>query len=380
MSGLSVFTPFITSVVREFDAYVPGRSVAEIKEAYGLDRVIKLASNENPLGTSPLVQKVIREQAAQAFRYPQAGNPRLVKAIGELHKISPRRVVTTNGSDEIIDLLFRVCAEPGVHNAVAFSPCFGLYTTQSRFAGVELRQAPLRPNFSFDFETLLRLVDEKTTLVIITSPDNPSGYAVKKEVLADFAGQLPPHCLLVVDEAYVDFAREEDGGEKAFSVFSELDAHPNIAVLRTFSKSRGLAGLRLGYAVLPEELAEYVWRVRLPFSVNLLAEEAGLAALADTDFRGRTLKVVAEGRRQLEEGMRAQGWDVVPSQANFIMVSHPRVSDAAKVNEGLLHRGFIVRPLGSYGLPGRLRISVGTEEENTLLLEAIGDVMANLLN
>ena len=378
MSGSSAFKPFIVSAVRDFASYVPGRSIAEIQQNYGIDRVIKMASNENPLGASPLVQQVIRDNAASVFRYPQAGNPRLVKALGNLHQVSPSRIVTTNGSDEIIDLLFRVCAVPGVHNAVAFKPCFGIYTTQAKFAGVELRQTPLNSDFSFDFEGLMSLVDKNTALVIVTSPDNPSGRIAKKEDLTALASKLPPHCLLVVDEAYMDFAREEDGGEAAFSLFSELDNHPNIAILRTFSKSRGLAGLRLGYAVLPEELAEHIWRVRLPFSVNLLAEEAGLAALADTEFHAKTLKTVAAGRRQLEEGMRRAGWNVVPSHANFIMASHPEIADAAAVNEQLLRRGFIVRPLKSYGFPGSLRISVGTEEENTLFLAALQDIMTHL--
>lgn len=375
MSGTSSFTPYISPVVRQFEPYVAGRSIAEIKEAFGLERVIKLASNENPLGCSPRVQEVLREQAALAFRYPQAGNPRLVQAIAAHHGVDPARVITSDGSDEVIDLLFRVCARPGVHNVVAFKPCFGIYTTQARFAGVELRQTPLNPDFTMDFDALLRLVDKNTAMVFVTSPDNPSGRAASRESLARLAGALPGHCMLVVDEAYIDFVRAERGGEAAFTMIPVLDEYPNVAVVRTFSKSRGMAGVRLGYGILPGELASYLWRVRLPFSVSLLAEEAGIVAINDDAFHAETLRVVEEGRHQLEAGLTALGCTVTPSDANFICFSHPAMNDAAAVNDKLLRQGVIVRGLASYGLPDHIRVSVGTAEENSLFLDALAGAL-----
>ena len=368
--------PYIRSVVRQFTAYEPGRSIEEVRTTYGLDRVIKLASNENPLGASPRVQQAVREFAAETFRYPAGGNPRLLKVLGAHYGVDPERLIVTNGSDETIDLLFRVCAEPGVHNAVAFDPCFAMYVTQARMAGVELRQAPLNPDFSFPWDKLLHLVDERTTLVFVTSPDNPSGYAAKAVELEHLANALPHHVLLVLDEAYVDFAREEDGGEAAHSLLGALKRHPHVAILRTFSKSWGMAGLRLGCGILPAHVAEHMRRVRLPFSVNILAEEAALAALHDTTFRAATLRAVAEGRAFLETALAGLGCRVVPSQANFLLFTLPENGpDGAAVNEALLRKGFILRWLKAYGMPSAFRLTVGTMEENRLLVAALADTL-----
>ena len=360
------------SLVRAFKPYTAGLSIDEIRDKYGLARVIKMASNENPLGTSPLVRRVLESHAGLAFRYPQAGNPRLVKALAAYHGVSPSRIVVGNGSDEVIDLLFRVCAEPGVNNAVAFRPCFGIYTTQAALCGVELRQADVNPDFSLPWDRLLELVDDKTSLVFVTTPDNPSGHTASAAELERLARALPEGCLLVVDEAYMDFTDDES----AHSLLPRLDEFPNLIVSRTFSKSFGMAGLRLGYAIMPEELADHMWRVRLPFSVNLMAEEAGIAALEDTAFHDETLRVVREGRGYLAGELERLGCRVYPSQSNFLMFEVPAgAPDAAGLFEGLLRRGFILRPLTSYGLPRHLRVSVGTAEENTLLINAMRELL-----
>lgn len=360
--------------IAAFDAYVPGLSMDAIRERYGVERVIKLASNENPLGVSPLVRNAITRHAAESFRYPAGGNPRLVKALAQHHNVPEEQVVVGNGSDEIIDLFFRLLAEPGVHNAVAFRPCFGIYPTQARLAGVELRQAPLAPDFSFPWDTLLALVDANTRLVFVTSPDNPSGRAADIADLRCLAAALPPACLLVIDEAYVDFAEEDDPESASFLPYQS--EFPNVAVLRTFSKSRGLAGLRLGYGLVPTAVAAMYWRVRLPFSVNLLAEEAGLAALLDDTFYTETLRVVREGRRTLTEGLCRLGCAPLPSAANFILFAVPEDRAVADIHEGLLRRGIIIRPLKSYGLTRHMRVTVGTAEENKLFLSVLEAVLS----
>ena len=366
------FTSFndVRPEVASFESYEPGLSIAEIAERYGLSRVIKMASNENPLGVSPSVREVLEKCAGQAFRYPQSGNPRLVRALADFYGVDAGRIFVGNGSDEVIDLLFRVRAIPGVHNAVAFRPCFGLYPTQARMAGVELRQAPLKPDFSFDFPGLLKLVDENTTLVIVTSPDNPSGRAASVEDLTALAKALPPACLLVVDEAYIEFAGPE------YSLLSRLDSLPNVALMRTFSKVYGLAGLRIGYAILPPVIADYLWRVRLPFSLNILAEEAALAALKDAGFREKTIELVTRGRARLTEELRAMGCEVLPSLSNFIMFRTPEGTRDVKTLHGeLLRRGIIIRALGGYHLPDWLRVSVGTDEENELFLRYTREIL-----
>ena len=345
---------------------------AAIREKYGIERVIKLASNENPLGTSPLVQHTLETHVGLAFRYPQAGNPRLVKAIAAHHGVSPSRIIVGDGSDEVIDLLFRICVEPGVNNAVAFMPCFGIYTTQAALCGVELRQTPVNADFSFPWDNLLKLVDDKTSLVFVTTPDNPSGYTPPVAELETLAKALPDTCLLVLDEAYMDFTDDEAD----YSLAKRLDEFPNVIISRTFSKSFGMAGLRLGYAIVPEELADHYWRVRLPFSVNLMAEEAGIAALQDVAFHDETVRVVREGRAWLTGELTKLGCRVFPSQSNFLMFELPADGpNAASLFEDLLRRGIILRPLTSYGLPRNLRVSVGTAEENTMLINAMRELL-----
>lgn len=356
--------------VAEFEAYEPGLSMEEIRLRYGLERVIKLASNENSLGVPPSARKAMLAALDRSFRYPQAGNPRLVRALAARYHVGPERIFVGNGSDEVIDLLFRVRAVPGVHNAVAFSPCFGLYVTQAKMAGVELRRAPLKDDFDFDFAAMLKLVDENTTLVFVTSPDNPSGRLASPELLEELSGALPSSCLLVVDEAYMEFA---DEGQ---SLLSRLERLPNVVLMRTFSKIYGLAGLRIGYAILPAVLADYLWRVRLPFSLNVLAEEAALAALADDEFRRESLRVAREGRELISRELRDMGCTVIPSQSNFIMFSPPAGTVSAKdLHTRLLERGMIIRGLGAYRLPDWLRVTVGQKDENLFFISLCREIL-----
>lgn len=360
--------------IPDFEKYHAGLAIEEIQERYGLGKIIKMASNENPLGASPVVQRVVRDNAALAFRYAQAGTPRLHAAIARHLGLPASRIVAGNGSDEIIDLIVRVKARPGKDNIIAFAPCFSIYKLQARLCGVEFRQAPLNPDFSFPWGDLLALADENTALCFVTTPDNPSGYAPPVAELEALARALPPQCLLVVDEAYMDFARPLE----AYSLLPRLGEFENLAVLRTFSKLYGMAGLRLGYGVLPEWLADYCLRVKLPFSVNVLAELAGMAALEDTDFVAASLEAVDLGREILRAGLSDLGCTVHPSQANFLLFDLPAGAslDALGLFEKLLERGIILRPLASYGLPGSLRVTVGDAPENAALLEAMRELLA----
>ncbi|MGE4298779.1 MAG: histidinol-phosphate transaminase [Desulfovibrionaceae bacterium] len=359
--------------VLDFTPYVAGLSIEEITQKYGLSQVIKMASNENPLGVSPLVQRAIRDHAALAFRYPRSGNPRLLAALASRLGVAPSRLVVGNGSDEIIDLLIRVRATPGTHNVLTFKPCFSMYTLQSRLCGVELRQVPLRPDYSFPYDDFVAAADENTAIAFITTPDNPSGFTPPVADIEALARALPQDCLLVVDEAYMDFALPQE----AYSLASRLDDFPNVVIVRTFSKMYGLAGMRLGYGIMPEWLADYMWRVRPPFSVNILAEEAGIAALADTDFLRATLETVAAGRELLGRELAALGCEVAPSQANFLLFTLPQGArlNARAVFERLLQRGVIIRPLASYNLPDSLRVTVGNAEENMIFLKAMREVL-----
>ncbi len=359
----------IRPAVLDIAPYSPGLAIDEIRRRYKLENVVKMASNENPLGTSPLVKEAVCRAAGMAFRYAQSGNPRLAEALAKHHGLPDGCIVTGNGSDEVIDLLLRVCPTPGLHNVVMASPSFSIYRLQSKLCGLEMRPVPLNGNFSFNLAGMAAAVDADTAMVFLTTPDNPSGYCPPAEEIVDFAHSLPAGCLLVVDEAYMDFADDE----AAHSLLPRRDEFPNLVILRTFSKSWGLAGLRLGYGIMPQALAAALRRVRLPFSVNILAEEAGLAALKDTAFRQATLDCVHRGRKQLTDGLTALGCRVWPSMANFLLFSLPEscLHTPGEIFEALLAKGLIIRPLAGYGLHNHLRVSVGTEAENRFFLDLL---------
>ncbi|MCR5813364.1 MAG: histidinol-phosphate transaminase [Desulfovibrio sp.] len=363
-----MYTGSLRSQICALDPYTPGLSIDEIRQKYGLAQIFKMASNENPLGVPPLAQEAIARHAGEAFRYPRGGNPRLLAALSKLHNVSERNIVIGNGSDEVIDLLIRMLCEPAKDNIVCFSPCFNLYPIQAQISGVAIKRCPLQEDFSFDFNGLLAQVDDATRLVFLTTPDNPSGYCPKIDVVRDFAAKIAqkaPKALLLIDEAYMDFSDDET----AYSLLAAQDIPSNVGIMRTFSKSYGLAGLRLGYAILPEVIAEGFWRARLPFSVNLLAEEAGLAALNDQCFREKTMETVRQGRKLLTDSLQAMGCTVWPSAANFLLFRLPQGAKAKDCFETLLARGIIIRLLKSYSLPDHLRVSIGNQQENAAFLK-----------
>lgn len=364
--------PFLRPEIQDFSPYAPGLSIDEIREKYGLSRVIKLASNENPLGVSPLVQKALRDQSAGVFRYPRSGSPELRAALAAHLDVPEEWIVAGNGSDEIIDLLIRVAARPGRDHILIFDPSFSMYRLLARLSGVEIRTVPLDGDFHFPWDRLLQAVTEQTALVFVTTPDNPTGFAPSVRELEAIARQLPSRTLLVVDEAYMDFAAPMD----QYSLLARLRDFPNVVVLRTFSKLYGLAGLRLGYGVMPPWLADALIRVKPPFSVNILAEVAGLAALRDGHFVQASLECVQTGRAWLTTELTRLGCRVFPSQANFLLFkpTHDALS-ALDVFQKLLEQGVIIRPLKSYGMEMYLRVTVGTEEENRIFVRELEAVL-----
>ncbi|MDP2848294.1 MAG: histidinol-phosphate transaminase [Humidesulfovibrio sp.] len=355
--------------ILDFTPYVPGLSVEEIKAKYGLPNVIKLASNENPLGVSPLAQEAMVRAAGQAFRYPQNHSPRLTAAIGKAMGVPAGLIVAGNGSDEIIDLLFRVLARPGKDNVVCYEHCFSMYGLTSRLCGVEYREVPRGEGYRLPLEFLAEAANENTVMVFVTTPDNPTGLAARAEELMVLSGVLPKGAILVVDEAYMDFSWPPE----EYSMLSAVQELDNVVVLRTFSKAYGLAGLRLGYGVMPQWLADHVRRARPPFTVNLMAEEAGLAVLEDDNFYSATLEVVFKGRERLLKRLPELGCEVWSSQANFVMFRPPYPAD--QVCEELLRRGVIVRHLKSFGLPDNIRVNVGTGPETEAFLKALEEIL-----
>jgi len=361
----------VRPVVTSFAPYSPGLSLQEIRKAYQLSHVIKLASNENPLGASPLVQQSIAREAPVVFRYPRSGNPELIHELAKALGVDPARLIAGNGSDELIDLLLRVVGLPGENNVVLLEPSFSIYRMQAELSGLDVRRVPLNSDFSFPWRALEQNMDERTAFVFLTNPDNPSGHATSARRILRFAENLPEQALLVLDEAYIDFAEDPD----SLSPLKHMEETDNLVLLRTFSKLYGLAGLRLGYGIMPPWLAELVQRIKLPFSVNILAEKAGIAALRDTVFRSMTRETVLDQRRELASRLTDLGCCVYPSQANFLMFQPPM--DAQTLHRRLLEKGIIVRPLNSYGLSEYLRVSIGREDENLAFLDALQRIVAD---
>ncbi|WP_320007023.1 histidinol-phosphate transaminase [Maridesulfovibrio sp.] len=354
--------------------YAPGLTIEEIKEKYDLDTVIKLASNENPLGASPMAQKAINRHAPSVFRYPHNGNPRLNKAIAQRTGVSEEQIISGNGSDEILDLLVRIKANPGQDEVLTYESCFSMYRLMSRLCAVNFRQIPRAEGHKQPLKALAAAVSEKTAIVFMTSPDNPTGLAVTVDEVRELASAIPEQTLLVIDEAYIEFARPAE----KYDMRGLLNEFPNMVLTRTFSKAYGLAGLRIGYGIMSPQLAGYINSARAPFTVNLLAEEAGIAVLKDEAFFNTTMDVVLRGRELYTKEIRAMGCEVLESQSNFIMFKpypgNPE-KDAMEVFEALLKRGIIVRPLKSFGLGEYIRVNMGTDSENKTFLKALKEVL-----
>ncbi len=359
----------IRRAIRDFDPYKAGLNIEEIRERYGLDTVIKLASNENPLGASPIVQKALSRALPGIFRYSKTGCPRLAAALAARLGVARECVFIGNGSDEIIDMLIRMAAEPGRDEVVCYEHSFSMYRLTAKLCGVDYREVKREEDQGLPLAALADAVGENTAMVVLTSPDNPTGLAAKAADVERLAKSLPQGTLLVVDEAYIDFT---DPVEE-YSLASRFSEFENLVILRTFSKAFGLAGMRLGYGLIPSWLSEYMNRARIPFTVNILAEEAGLAALEDGYFLTATLETVAKGKGYLSAELEKLGCKVWPSQANFLMFRPP--VDAGGVFEDLLKKGVIVRHLKSFGLGDCIRVNMGTEDENRVFVRTLKEVL-----
>lgn len=353
-----------------YRVYAAGLGEEDIAVRCGSARVVKLDSNENPLGCSPAAREAMAAALGRAHRYPPALAGELHAALARRMGVDEARVVTAAGSVRLLEALLRLSCRPGRDTALAFAPCFPGFAHRASACGVVLRQAPLEPGFDQDLEALAAAADRDTALVYVANPDNPTGRAVDAEALAGLARALPERALLVVDEAYADFADDPEG----LSLLPLLDELPRVAVVRTFSKAYGLAGARVGYGVLPAPLAEALRAMEAPFAVGLAALAGALAALEDEAFRVRSVEAVREGRAWLEAELARLGCAPVPSQGNFVTF-RPRL-DAGRVFAGLLERGVAVRPLDFAGLPRRLRVSVGTMDENRIFVRALEEVLS----
>ncbi len=362
--------------ISDLHPYVPGKPLEELERELGLSETIKLASNENPLGPSPMGLEAARNAVVGIERYPDDSGYRQKGKLAENLGVEPEQLILGAGSSDVIDMVARTFLAPG-RNAVFSRYAFAMYPIYTTAAGAEARVAPALPSdhpgmpYGHDLEAMAALIDEQTRVVFIANPNNPTGTWLEREALRDFLEGLPDHLVVVLDEAYTEYVTAPDFPDG----IAWLDDFPNLIVTRTFSKIYGLAGLRVGYGVAGPALIGIIGRVRHPFNVNVPALAAAEAALDDGSFLERSRRLNDAGLRQLAAAFDAMGLEHIPSVGNFITVALPR--EGAGVYDDLLRKGIIVRPVANYGLPEHIRVTVGTEAENARFLQALEEVLAS---
>jgi histidinol-phosphate aminotransferase len=356
--------------VQKLSPYVPGKPVDELARELDIDpaRIIKLASNENPLGGSPKALTAIREALAELTRYPDGNGFDLKQLLAERCGVKPNQVTLGNGSNDILEIVARAYLAPGL-NAVFSEHAFAIYPIVTQAVGADARVAKAK-DWGHDLPAMLAAIDSNTRVVFIANPNNPTGTWFGPQALADFLAAVPKDVLVVLDEAYIEYA----SGTELPDGLSFLADYPNLLVSRTFSKAYGLASLRVGYGLSSPVVADVLNRVRQPFNVNSLALVGACAALDDVAFVAESRRLNEAGMQQLEEALRQMGLGWIPSKANFIAVDLGR--EAGSVYEGLLREGVIVRPVAGYGMPNHLRVSIGLPAENARFLEALSKVLA----
>lgn len=354
---------FIFPELAALAPYVPGKPIEEVQRELGLAKVVKMASNENPLGPSPRAVAAIIQAVSELGRYPDAGGAALRAALARKTGFSPDNLILGNGSSDFIQVAARSFLRPG-ETAVMSRPSFALYAKNTQIAGARPLEVPLTPDFGHDLAAIVREADRcRARMVYLDNPLNPTGACLTGKQVEALAVNLPRDCLLVLDEAYIEFSRRPRPDYHKL-----ITADSRVVIIRTFSKAYGLAGLRLGYAIMSERLAGILNKTRQPFNTSLLAQAGGLAALADEEHLAASLKFNEEGRNYLSAAFESLGFKPYPSEANFLMVALKR--PAEEVFQALLAKGYITRPLGSFGLPEHIRITPGHPDENKGLIKA----------
>ncbi|RME97001.1 MAG: histidinol-phosphate transaminase [Chloroflexi bacterium] len=356
--------------------YVGGASIADIRAQVGRDDIAKLASNESPLGPSPKAVAAMQAAISELNRYPPIADDALRAALARVngHGLSPDNFITGNGGCDVLDMLATSFLDSG-SEAIICRPTFPMYDITARRAGAGVVYVDLlADDFLYDVEAILSAVTERTRLVYVCSPNNPTGSILPAAQMDTLVEHLPPHVLLVADEVYHHFATHPEFSDS----LEYVRQGKNVLVLHSFSKAYGLAGLRLGYGVAPVEIAQYLSRAKLPFHLNQMTLSGALAALDDADYLENTVKLVVAGREYLHSALaEIEDVQVWPSQANFVLFKP--AFDAAEVSARLLQHGLIVRPMGQFYLPTHLRVSVGLPEENERFVTALRDVLAGLV-
>ncbi|WNS82088.1 histidinol-phosphate transaminase [Domibacillus sp. DTU_2020_1001157_1_SI_ALB_TIR_016] len=349
-------------------AYQPGRTTDEVKKAYGLQDVVKLASNENPFGSSERVTKSIREYADSFAIYPDGYTTSLRKELASFLNVSEKQLIFGNGSDEIILMLSRAMLEPG-KNTVMPTPSFPQYRHNAIVEGAEIREVEL-VNGAHDLDKMAQAIDENTAIVWLCSPNNPTGVHITDVQLRGFLDRVPEGVLIVLDEAYYEYVTASD----YYDALEIIKEYKNVIVLRTFSKVYGLAAFRVGYGIADESLIAQLDPVREPFNVNSVGQVAAAAALSDQSFIEQCRTANKEGLEQFYAFCRENNLAFHPSEANFILIDFN--CDSNELFEYLMSKGYIVRSGAALGIPGTVRVTVGSKEQNEGVIEAMKSFLA----
>ena len=364
--GLAALAP---DYVRRIAPYVPGKPIEELAREHGLseERIVKLASNENPRGPSPKAREAIAAACGGVTRYPDGNGFALKSAIARRYSVAREQVVLGNGSNDVLELATQAFLRPG-DEAVYAQHAFAVYPLATQARGATGVEVPAR-HYGHDLDAMARAVNARTRIVFVANPNNPTGTWIAPSGVKAFLEAVPRECLVVLDEAYDEYL---EPAQRSPSV-SWLTAHPNLIVSRTFSKAYGLAGLRVGYGLMDATVADMLNRVRQPFNVSSIAQAAALAALDDIEYVAESARLNRAGLDELTAALDAMGVRYVPSHGNFLLV---HVGDGARVYEHLLGEGVIVRPVVNYGLPEHVRVTIGLPEENRRFLAALESALA----
>jgi len=355
--------PLVPPYIEALEPYKPGKPSAELQRELGLTNIVKLASNENPLGPSPRGLAAMQGQFPTLHLYPNGGLE-LRHVLAEKFNLRLENVIAGSGSEGIMSSIIRtfLCDDDEV--LTSEGTFVGFYVL-ARSRGVAMVTVPLK-EYRFDLPAIARRITERTKIIYLANPNNPTGTIVTTREFDAFMASVPEYVLIILDEAYFEYAMENPLYPDSMHY-----RYDNVITLRTFSKIYGLAGARIGYGFAHDRLIGNLLKVKLPFEPSTLAQAAGIAALQDSEFLHRSLMVNAAGRRMLRAGLNALGYSVVPTEANFFLLPCPTEDHARTLYEGLLRHGVIVRPLRAFGLPHCLRITIGTEEQNATLLNAL---------
>jgi histidinol-phosphate aminotransferase len=356
--------PLVPQNIKSLEPYKAGGRIEDVVRKYGLSRVVKLASNENPLGPSPSALQAASRSLAEAHRYPDAASFDLRTALAERFKVKLDNVITGAGSEGIMSAIMRTFLLWN-DEIVSAENTFVGFKVLANASGRKVHWVPMKGH-RYDLEAMAEVINEYTKIVYIANPDNPTGSYVTVREFDAFMAKLPSRVLVLLDEAYFEFANGL--ADYPDSMHYRYD---NVITLRTFSKAHGLAGLRIGYGFAHDELIANLMKVKLPFEPSTAAQQAGLASLGDEEFVARTLELTRDGKKFLRDELGRLGFTTLPSAANFITVQLSDAAEAHRITQGLLERGVMVRHLAGFGWPSMLRVSVGLPEENLFFIEQL---------